>query len=94
MQVTLTWEWIITIAAVLGAIAAIIKYFARGYDFVKRQEKQDELIKEIQEEQALLTYGVLACLKGLKEQGCNGPVTEAISKIEEHLNEKAHKSGG
>lgn len=38
----------------------------------------------------LLTYAVLACLKGLKEQGCNGPVTEAIGKIEKHINQKAH----
>lgn len=45
----------------------------------------------INEEQTLLTYGVLACLKGLKEQGCNGPVTEAISKIEKYLNQKAHE---
>ena len=42
-------------------------------------------------EQTLLTYGVLACLKGLKEQGCNGPVTEAIGKIEKHINVKAHQ---
>ena len=45
---------------------------------------------DINVEQTLLTYGVLACLKGLKEQGCNGPVTEAINKIEKYLNEKAH----
>ena len=44
----------------------------------------------IQEELTLLTYGVLACLKGLKEQGCNGPVTEAVNKIEKHINTKAH----
>ena len=44
----------------------------------------------INEEQTLLTYGVLACLKGLKEQGCNGPVSEAINKIEKYLNKKAH----
>ncbi len=41
-------------------------------------------------EQCLLTYGILACLKGLKEQGCNGPVTEAIGKIEKHINKQAH----
>lgn len=45
----------------------------------------------INEEQTLLTYGVLACLKGLKEQGCNGPVTNAIDKIEKYLNQKAHE---
>lgn len=33
---------------------------------------------------------ILACLKGLKEQGCNGPVTEAIDKIQKHINKQAH----
>lgn len=53
-------------------------------------EKHDAAIKENNEELALLTYGILACLKGLHEQGANGPVTDAINKIEKHLNEKAH----
>ena len=35
-------------------------------------------------------YGILACLKGLKEQGCNGPVTEALHTLEKHLNQSAH----
>ncbi len=47
--------------------------------------------KEIQEEQTLIIYGLLACLKGLAEQGCNGPVSEAIAKIEKHINKKAHE---
>ena len=50
-----------------------------------------EDIKEIKLEQSILTQGVLACLKGLKEQGCDGPVTVAIEKIEHHLNKQAHK---
>ena len=58
---------------------------------MRRQKEQDKIIQNIQSEQAILTYGVLACLKGLKEQGCDGPVTEAIQKIEKHLNEKAHE---
>jgi hypothetical protein len=45
----------------------------------------------IKEEQTILVYGVLACLKGLKEQGCNGPVTDAINTIEKHINKLAHK---
>lgn len=86
----ITWQTIITAAAVVAAIIALFKYYNRGYDFVKRQQEQDSIIKDIQEEQTLLTYGVLACLKGLHEQGANGPVTEAISKIEKHINQKAH----
>lgn len=44
----------------------------------------------IQEEQTLVVYGLLACLKGLAEQGCDGPVSEAIDRIEKHINKKAH----
>ena len=90
-EITVSWQTLITLAAVLGAVAAIFKYYNKGYDFVKRQEEQDKIIKAIQEEQTLLTYGVLACLKGLKEQGCDGPVTDAIDRIEKHLNKKAHE---
>ena len=89
-MVTLSWQTLTAAAGILAAITAIFSYYNKGYDFVKRQKKQDEIIEDIQKEQALLTYGILACLKGLKEQGCNGPVTEAVNKIEKHLNEKAH----
>lgn len=57
------------------------------------QELRNRHIKEhdeTQEEQTLVIYGLLACLKGLAEQGCNGPVSEAIEKIEKHINKKAH----
>lgn len=91
MQVTLNWQTIISLAAGIAALIALLGYIFKGYDFVQRQKKQDEEIKAIRSEQALLTMGVLACLKGLKEQGCNGPVTEAINKIEAHLLEQAHK---
>lgn len=56
---------------------------------LKQMEARD--IADMKNEQQLLTYGILACLKGLKEQGCNGPVTEAINKIEKHLNQRAHE---
>lgn len=46
--------------------------------------------ENIQEEQTLVVYGLLACLKGLAAQGCNGPVSEAIGKLEKHINKKAH----
>lgn len=89
-MVTISWQTIITAAAIITAVATIFGRYNKLYDFVRRQEEQDKLIKEIQEEQTLLVYGVLSCLKGLHEQGANGPVTDAISKIEKHLNEKAH----
>ena len=90
MQIVLTWQSIITAAAVVGAVVALVTYFTKVVRWVDKQAKQDEEIKKIKEEQALLVEGILACLKGLKEQGCNGPVTEAINKYDTYLNKKAH----
>lgn len=102
MQITLTWQSIITASAIVGAVVALVSYFSKLVRWVDKQSQQDNEIKEIRQhheddvasikqEQTLLVYGILACLKGLSEQGCNGPVTEAISKYEKYLNEKAHK---
>lgn len=102
MDIHLEWQSIITAAAVVGAVVALISYFGKLVRWVDRQKQQDEKIDalkathehdvaDIKKEQTLLIYGMLACLKGLKEQGCNGPVTEAIDKIERHINMKAHE---
>lgn len=81
---------VITASAIMSAIIAIFTVIFSVYRWFLRQNQQDEEIEMIKKEQCLLTYGVLACLKGLKEQGCNGPVTEAINKIEKHINQQAH----
>lgn len=90
MTFRISTQGIITVASVVAAIVALAGYVFRARDWVKKQDKQDAEIQTIKTEQQLLTYGILACLKGLKEQGCNGPVTEAINKIDTHLNEMAH----
>ena len=88
---TITTETIITIAAVITALGVIFGVIFAVYRWYLKQNKQDDDIKEIKTEQSILTQGVLACLKGLKEQGSDGPVTEAINQIETHLNKQAHK---
>lgn len=57
----------------------------------KLRDRHERDQNGIQEEQTLVIYGLLACLKGLAEQGCDGPVSEAIDKIEKHINLKAHE---
>lgn len=91
MTVTLTWQTIITAGALIAAVVAIASTFARSVRWLDRQKQQDRELAAIKEEQTLMTYGLLACLKGLKEQGCDGPVTDAIDRIEKHLNKKAHE---
>ena len=73
----------------VGAASAADPY-NRVYRWTLRQREQDEELRAIRKENTLLTYGVLACLKGLEEQGCDGPVHEAIGKIEKDLNLRAH----
>lgn len=91
MQITLTWQSIITAATFVGAVIALVTYFSKVVRWVDKQNEQDKKIADIKVEQALLVHGVLACLKGLSEQGCNGPVSEAINQFEEYLNQKAHE---
>lgn len=82
---------LLVLAEVLGAGAVVFGAIFAVHKWVLKQNKQDVEIKALKEEQTVICYGVLAALKGLKEQGCNGPVTEAINKLEKHLNVQAHK---
>lgn len=86
-----TTQLILTIASVITALGVILGAVFAFHNWLLKREKNDSDIKSIKEEQSILTKGVLACLKGLKEQGCNGPVTEAIETIEDHINKEAHK---
>ena len=54
------------------------------------KESTRHSVAGFQEELTLITYGLLACLQGLNEQGCDGPVSAAIDKINKYLNNKAH----
>ena len=102
MDIHITTQGIITASAVVAALIALVGLVFKVYDWYKKQTAQDgELasirkhhdadMKLIKEEQTVIVYGLLACLKGLKEQGCNGPVTAAIDTLEKHLNKEAHR---
>ena len=78
-------EIIITTASIITALGVIFGILFALFKWLMKRDKNDAEIKEIKEEQSILTKGVLACLKGLKEQGCDGPVTVAIAEIEDHL---------
>ena len=84
VNITALAATITALGVVFGAVFGIYRWFLK-------QEKQDKDIKSIKEEQSVLVHGVLACLQGLREHGCNGPVTAAIEQIENHINKQAHK---
>ena len=91
MEFTISANTIITAAAFVTALGSLGGVVAWWIKFVERDKRQDKELKAIRKEQTLICYGVLACLKGLKESGCNGPVTAALDKLEKHLNQAAHE---
>lgn len=77
-------------SSIIGSLAVIVGVILAVYKIVQRDKLQSKVIRSIQEEQTLLCYGIKACLQGLAEQGCNGPVHDALGKLDKHLNQKAH----
>ena len=86
-------ESIKSAATLITALTVICGALVAAYNFYLRQKKQDEELMAIRSELQVLCFGVRACLSGLREQGCNGRVTEALDKLDKHLNEKAHQVG-
>lgn len=91
-----------TLTIIIGFIGMIYNFLKKStLDRIDRNTQDIETlkaevgylkseIKDSKEERLILVNGVLACLKGLKEQGCNGPVTEGIKQIENYLIQKSH----
>ena len=94
MEVVINADRLIALAELVTALGVIGGVVLWCIKFVQRSRRQHEELKAIRKEQTLICYGLLACLQGLKEQGCNGPVTEAMNRIEEHLNQAAHDEEG
>ena len=91
-----------TITAIAAFFVAIFKWYKKSFTdkFTKIEDRLDKLeektltqtaeIEECKSERLILLRGLLACLKGLQEQGCNGSVTQAIKDIEGYLINKSH----
>lgn len=75
-------------SAIIYVVKVYIKHENRFKSIENRvsQLENDSLINKT--ENRIILKGLLSCLKGLKEQGCNGPVTKSIAEIEEYLLEK------
>jgi tyrosine-protein phosphatase YwqE len=90
------------IVAILTPIIGIYKAYKKNVQdkfeqinkTIEKQQNEIEILKKEstinKSENILLIKSVQACLKGLKEQGCNGPVTEAITNIDEYLLKASH----
>lgn len=84
-------EGVKALAALITALGTIGGLIVAVYKFYARQKKQDDELAAMRGELQLICFGLKACLSGLHDQGCNGPVTEALNLLDKHLNKKAHE---
>lgn len=83
---------ILLLAEIISALTVISGLIFGIFKFIENNKKQNTEIKKIKNEQTLTMYALRACLDGLKQQCCNGRVTEAINKIDKYLNQSAHSA--
>lgn len=83
-------ETINSAARTIGSLGVIAGVFVGVYKFIQSNKRQSEELRAIRKENALLCYGVKACLEGLIEKGCDGPCKDALKKLNTHLNKAAH----
>lgn len=86
-----TADTVIKAAALIAAAGTLLGAIVAVYKVIENNKKQNEVIKQMQEEQTIICYGLKGALQGLIEQGCNGPCKDALSKLDKHLNQKAHQ---
>lgn len=89
--ITITTDTIVTIAAVIMALGVIFGVIFAVYRWYLKQNKQDEDIKHIKEENTLIVFALSACLDGLQQLGANHTVPIAKDKLDKYINQQAHK---
>lgn len=76
--------WIAALGVIGGVVVSAVK-------FMQKINCMDKKLDNIMVEQKHIAKGTLASLKGLKQQGSNGPVMEALEELEKHIFEQAHE---
>jgi len=91
------------LTVIVGFFVTIIKWYKKNFTdrFLKIEERIDTIetmeknyrkeLQDSKEERFILLKGQLACLKGLSEQGINGPVSQGIKDLEEYMIKKSHE---
>ena len=89
-----TAELIGAVSVILGGILGGFKLYSKLLDRIDTLERQlhaqQRELDKMKKEDTLVIYALRACLDGLHQKGCNGRVTEAISRLDKHINKAAH----
>lgn len=83
---------VISFGSLLTALGAIVGAIIAVYRQIELNQKQNEIINGIQEEQKVICKGLRGALQGLIEKGCDGPCKDALKLLNDHLEEKSHET--
>lgn len=81
---------ILTLSAFVGVVVSAYKAITDAHDRAQKWDEYDKQIKDIKDEQCMLTYCMYATLDGLHQLGCNGKVTQAREDLQKYINKSAH----
>lgn len=81
---TATASFLVALGTIFGVIFAVYRWYLK-------QEKQDNDIARLKEEDTLIVYALSACLDGLQQLGANHTVPIAKDKLDKYINQQAHK---
>lgn len=94
LDVSLIAGWVGAAGVIVAPVICIWRFIDKTMRRMDKLELQVaaniEEVRESKTEMLILLKGQLACLKGLKEQGCNGPVTQSIKEMEDYILQKSH----
>lgn len=82
---------IINAAAVLGALSVLVGAIIAGYKILESNKRQSTEINAIKAELTVICYALQGALRGLIEQGCDGPCKDALNDLQKHINKTAHR---
>lgn len=87
----ITVDTVLAVASLITAAGAILGVFLGAARWFLRQNKQDEDIRQLKDENRLIVRALCACLDGLEQLGANHKVTQVKDELDRYINEQAHK---
>ncbi|MCI6677499.1 MAG: hypothetical protein MSG78_11530 [Clostridiales bacterium] len=81
---------VVSVVAFFGACRKIEKSINEKHDNQQKWDGYEQSIKQIKEEQYIITECMVGVLDGLHQLNCNGKVTESREKLDNYLNKRAH----
>ena len=73
------------LAVLVGALTWLLRSARRIGALLRRVEELERRAEHRKKDTEMTLKGVVACLEGLKEQGCNGKVTGALSELNRYI---------